>query len=312
MDPKPSFSFMAAIACVVSVLCWCPIAAADPIPATEEATQLEWAAEQAAAARQEQRQFDLQRLAKLQEEIEQLAHQLGSDHPRLQQLQKKLRDVRAAHEQRRTAQESGAWQHQTPAANWSPGVEQSLRGDRQFRQAAAEETRRQERSRDEEQARANDHVRQAIEHLHAAGMGDLAERVRGEIERRNRPGRRDRHPGAEMPWGRRESAPRRGADLEQMVHRLAETVGHLEQRVRESEEIRLAVHEIQQHLGNVQKRVDERLRLIESHIDRQARDAETMIGERSEQVEEAVEMIEQYVHEAVEALEERLDDLNEE
>lgn len=315
MSRNSPLSLACLLGCVAAGFSVATAVETDPAPRTNDATQLRWAAEQAAVAQAEQQQLDLERLAELQQEMEQLAEQVGSEHPRLQRLERKLGDLRHAYDQRRNAPPAETPLAPRRPAGWSPRRDLPSLEDQRVQPTSAAEDRSDQASpwgsQDEERVRVDEHVRQAMDHLHAAGMGDLAERVRREVQRRQAAGWHDRDPGSEMPWSRRDMAPGRMDDLQRAVDRLSDMVGHIERRVRESEEVRHAVHEMQRHVGKLQQQIDRRLRDIEKHIEHRSRNAEEMVSERSKHLEEAVETIEAYVHEAIEELEERLSDLRE-
>lgn len=155
------------------------------------------------------------------------------------------------------------------------------------------------------------HIEQAIFHLRAAGLHELAQTVHFETHEK-RPDRRPADPPEVLRHEQRNEIRHADPGFWRVLDRMREAIGHIESRVRESEEIRHAVEDGQRNLEHLQREFDMRLRDMEHAMRRHARQAERVIDEHSEELEGVIERVERAVDRKIAELEEQLADRREE
>ncbi|MCH2115068.1 MAG: hypothetical protein MK171_09190 [Pirellulales bacterium] len=176
-------------------------------------------------------------------------------------------------------------------------------------------------TRDKHLLAGRQHVRQAIAHLHAADLHDLAEmvgqRVRNELRdgevrgRAHHPDSQHEHDlGHEHSIGH-EQVHRGNNHVWRMISQLGQAIRNLEGCVRESDEMRRTVEDVHRNVGHMQRDIDLRFREIELAVRHHVRDAQRVVEGRSGKFEEVVKNVERHIEERIGEIEYRLEELQE-
>ena len=152
----------------------------------------------------------------------------------------------------------------------------------------------------------HEHMEVAIDHLHAAGLHDIANHVAEQLHSERNGGgeprrdQRDRGPRDDA-WGR--EADRRMDEMAQMLHQLRQAVEHLEQRTRHSEGVAEAVEQAHAQINELRQHMDRRLNEGQEQL-------HVVLGEMKRQMSEqrrvSEEQLEQWSQGWKQGLEKRL------
>lgn len=232
-----------------------------------------------------------QHLAELETQLEGLRERVGSDHPRVQGVEEKIRALQAELDHRTRELQP---RKQREAL-------QRERRERENHLTGREERDLQSRVR-------RRHVRDAIEHLHAADLDDLADLIGDQVRNRIR----DREHGDERGVNRERrhdfgDENTRGTNNERVISRLAQAIQQLERRVRDLDEIQRAVEDTHRNAEHMHREFELRLREVEQVAKHHFRDTQRFVEERSGELEKVIEDVERRIGE----LEEHLHELTE-
>jgi hypothetical protein len=256
-----------------------------PLQADDKKTKAESgnrarAEKQTEVLRQAKRKALTQKLAKLETQLEELSALYTPDHPKVKQAKIKIRKLREAAERDRKVQRDQLQGHTRELQN------------------------------------RIQHIRKAIEHLHAADLHDLAEmvgrQVRGRIHHRQhgkRPESGHEHHNHET-HNRHEQDHSIHDTSKHVINQMRQAIENLEQRMRESKEIQRVVEDTHRNVDHMQREFELRIREIEQVIRHNVHEAERFVEAHSGEFEKALEQIERHVERRFSQVEERLHDLH--
>jgi len=258
-------------------------------------------------------QFAAQRLAVLEQALERLTEQVTPNHPKVKQLEVQIRTLRDAADHERVARHDRPRRANEARPQRIRAREQPLAGRQE--QEIKREDKPRGRGEDLPIRQRLQHVQQAVAHLHAAGLHELAEMTIEQARNRFREHMHGGWRGPNREFREREHgdehARRANEEAFRMMDRLSHAVRDLEQRGHDSEELRHAVEDTQRHMHLMQREGEMRFQEIEQAIQHHVRGAERAIEEHTAELTEAIEDIQRHVQHRLDGLEQRLDDLSE-
>ena len=264
------------------------------------------------AAKREKHQINAQQLEELVAKREGLKERLEPSHPKVKQTEIRIRAIRAAIDREQEVQRDRR-RREMDARRQKNRERENPRTGKQAREPKHAE-RRQDRNQDLQNRARMHHVQEAIEHLHAADMHDLAEMIGARIRHRTQEWEHGdrREPNHEQGERKHDIQHQHGANAEvgRMLRQLGQAVQNIERRLRASDEIQRAVEDTQRNAHHMQREFELRFREIEQTVQHHVRDAERFVEEHSDEYREAIEGIKQLIEHRIGEIEQRLDNLH--
>ena len=173
------------------------------------------------------------------------------------------------------------------------GPESRRRDERDVRERtdrASEGRGRQARSRSEQPGNSREyHLRSAIRHLRAAGLGDEAERLERSVRQhrgQDTARTRDRGPSDRTQNQNRPNRPH--GHIDETVRQLQQAMEQLNQRVRSTEQLHRAVDLAHQQLDELRNKAAAHTEELERHVGHRIEDLERSTNQRLEDFEREI------------------------